>query len=133
MLSGLDGKLFRRQSKRVPAHGMQDIEAAHPLVSRQNIGCRIAFRMSHVKSLATGIRKHVQHVELRLRRIEPRFTGVGYSESLLFRPDALPLRLEIGEWILFSSLAHLSCDPGGATFGVSCHDANTFSWDLEHS
>jgi hypothetical protein len=112
---------------------MQDIEPAHPLVSRENISRRISFGMSHVKSLAAGIREHVHDVELRFCRVEPGFTGVSYPESLLFPPDALPLRLEIGEWILFSSLAHLSCDPGGATFGVSCHDANTFSCDLEHA
>src|ERR1700747_2778510 len=112
---------------------MQNIEAAHPLVSRQNIGCRIAFRMSHVKPLAAGIREHVHHVELRFLRIESGFTGVSYPESLLFLPIALPLRLEIGEWILFSSLAHLSCDPGGATFGESLYYENNISCDLEHA
>ena len=71
-----------------------------------------------MKSLAAGIWEHVHHIEFRFRRIEPGFTGVSYPKSLLLIPDLLPLRLEIWEWILFPSLVHLSCDLGGATFGV---------------
>src|SRR5260370_11743652 len=106
---------------------MQDVETSHPFVSRDNISGRIPLRMPIMQPLSAGIREHVHYVELRFRRIEPELTRVGYLERFLFFPKALPLRLKIWKGILFSSLAHLFCDPGGATFGWSCHDANTFS------
>ena len=66
MLTGLDGMLFGRETKGVPAHGVKDIEVIHPLVSRDDIRGGVAFRVPHVKSSSAGVGEHVEHVVFRL-------------------------------------------------------------------
>ena len=80
--------LFRGQSERVPAHGMQDIQSPHALVTGQDIGCGIAFRVSDVQSGGTRIREHVQDVVFLLLTVD-----LG-AKSLVFKPVTLPFRLD---------------------------------------
>ena len=49
MGSGFNSVLFGGQPERVPAHRMQDVKAAHPLVAGQNIGRRVALRMADMQ------------------------------------------------------------------------------------
>ena len=43
----------------------------------------------------TRVRKHIEHVEFWLRRIEPWLTGIGRVKKVLPVPDALPLWLDL--------------------------------------
>ena len=92
MVAGLDGVLLRRQAERVVAHRVQDVEALHPLEARLDVRGRVALRMPHVQARAAGIRKHVQHVELGLGRIDV----VRGAERLVLLPVLLPLRFDVG-------------------------------------
>src|SRR5262249_40140144 len=85
----LDGVLLGGKSERVPTHRMQDIVAAHPLVSANDIGRRISFRRPASESSPGGIREHVEDVELGTGVVE-----VDGTESLVPFPDGLPLGLD---------------------------------------
>ncbi len=85
---------------------MKNIEAAHPLITRHDVGGGVTFRMTDVQAGAAWIRKHVEHVELRFGRIEISLAWVERVEKLAFVPNRLPLRLDLIEWIGFASLAH---------------------------
>ena len=50
MLPGLDGILLGRQAKCVPAHRVQDVEAAQAFVASEDVGGRVAFRMPDVQA-----------------------------------------------------------------------------------
>ncbi len=83
------GVLLGRQTKRVPPHRMEDVEALHALVAAQDVGRRITLGMPHVKSRTARIREHVQTVELGFARAVVR----GF-ECLLVKPTLLPLLLD---------------------------------------
>ena len=70
----------------VPAHRMQNVEAAHPLVARDDVGGGVTFRMADMQSGAARIGEHVEHVKFRLRRIEVLFAGIRRVKSLRARP-----------------------------------------------
>ena len=57
----LDRGIFSRQTERVPAHRMQHVESAHPLVARHCVANRVVAHVAHVQS-AGGIRQHFEHV-----------------------------------------------------------------------
>ena len=80
--------LFRRQSERIPAHGMQDVQSPHTLIAGQDIGGGIAFRVSDVQSGGTRIRKHIQDVVFLLVTVD-----LG-AKGFVFTPIALPFRLD---------------------------------------
>ena len=105
MLAGLDRVLLRRQAERVPAHRMQHVEAAHPLVARDDVRRGVALRMSDVQPGAARVRKHVEHVKLRLRRIEAGLAGIRRVKAGVLVPETLPLRLDLIERIGFAALA----------------------------
>src|SRR5690348_15037303 len=109
MLAGLDRILFGGQSECVPAHWMQDVETATAFVARENIRSGVALRMTHVQSGAARIGEHVQHVKLRLARIEVRLTRVRCVKQLFLFPDPLPFRLDRVEGIWFAALAAHEC------------------------
>ena len=67
MLAALDRVLLGRQTKRVPAHRVQDVETAHPFVPRDDVGGGVALGMPDMQASAARIRKHIEDVELRLR------------------------------------------------------------------
>ena len=60
-----DGRILGRQPERVPADRMQHVEAAHPLVARDDVAPRKGLQVPHVE-VSGGIRKHVEAVILRL-------------------------------------------------------------------
>ncbi|MCL4101981.1 hypothetical protein MMG03_001568 [Fibrobacter succinogenes] len=83
--SGLNSVLFCRQTEGVPTHGVQDVETLGTLVAANDIRCGVTFGVTNVEACATGIREHVQAVELGLGLI-------GASlEGLMFSPVSLPL------------------------------------------
>ena len=66
---GFHRVLLRRQPERVPAHGVQDVEAPHALVTRDHISGGVAFEVADVEPRTGGVRKHVQTIELWTSRI----------------------------------------------------------------
>src|SRR5919201_693876 len=88
---------------------MQNIEAAHSLVARNNVGGGVALRVTDVQTGATRIREHIEDVKLRFTRVEAVFDGVRCMEELSLFPNALPLRLDLVEWIWFAPLAAHGC------------------------
>src|SRR5262245_12056614 len=105
MLSGFDRVLLRGQTERVPAHWMQDVEAAQTFIARDDVGCGIAFRMTNVQAGPAWVRKHIKHVEFWLRRIETFLAGIRGMKKLPLVPDGLPFRLDLIERIWFTAVA----------------------------
>jgi len=105
VLAAFDCVLLRRQSEGIPAHRMQNVEPAHALVARDDIGRRVTFRVPDVQPRSTRIRKHIEHVELWFLWIETWITRILRAKRLSIFPDALPFRLDLIEWIRFAALA----------------------------
>src|SRR5436853_7863169 len=105
MLAGFDRILLRRQPECVPAHGMQHVETAYSLVACHDVCRRVPFRMPDVQSGPARVREHIEHVEFLLRGIETCVAGIGRMKNLALIPDALPLWLDLIEWIRFAALA----------------------------
>src|SRR5207237_3283502 len=103
MLAALDRVLFGRQTERVPAHGMQDIKPAHSLVTRDDVGRGVTFRMPDMQTGAARIRKHIKHVEFRFTRIEIFLARARRVKNLALVPDRLPLGLDLIERIWFAA------------------------------
>src|SRR5258705_2166528 len=82
MLTGFDRVLLRGQTEGVPAHGVQDAEAAQTFIARNDVGGGVAFRMTNVQPGPARVRKHIEHVEFRLRRIETLLAGVRRVKKL---------------------------------------------------
>src|ERR1700722_14393007 len=53
----LDGGVFGGQAEGVPAHGMEDVEAAHALDARDDVADGVIAHVPHVHG-AEGIRQH---------------------------------------------------------------------------
>src|SRR3954454_10954156 len=106
MLAGFDGVLLGRQSERVPTHRVQDIETAQPLIARNNVSGGVTLGMPDVETSTTRIRKHIQHIILRLGGIEVWLSRIRRLETLLVFPDSLPFRFDLIKRIWFASLAH---------------------------
>ena len=85
---------------------MQNVKAFHPLVSSEDIGRGVPFKMTHMESSAAGVGEHVEHVELWFSGIEPWFDRVWSIKGPPFLPKLLPFRFEFRKWKMFSSLAH---------------------------
>ena len=81
-------------AKGVPAHRMQHIEAARPLVARHNVAHRIVAHMAHMYPPGR-IREHFKHV-IFLARIVIR--GL---ECLPCGPDRLPARFSVAGVVTF--------------------------------
>src|SRR3954467_5282466 len=79
-----DGGVFRRQAEGVPAHGMQHVEAARPLVARDHVADRVVAGMADMET-SRGIREHLQHVIFGPARV------FGRDEATALVPDRLPL------------------------------------------
>ena len=89
MRIGLDGVLLGGQAEGVPAHRVQDVEPAHPLVAADDVGGGVALGMADVQAGAAGVGKHVEDVELGPGRVE-----VDRAEGLVPLPFGLPLGLD---------------------------------------
>src|SRR5205085_10706390 len=105
MLTGFNRILLRRQSEGIPAHWMQDVEAAQTFISRNDVRGGVAFRMTNVQPRPARVRKHIEHVEFWLRRIETFLARVGPVKKLALVPDGLPFRLDLVERIWFTAVA----------------------------
>jgi hypothetical protein len=89
MRSSRDGVLLAGRPN-VPAHRVKDVDAAHTVVAGDDVGRRIALRVSDVQPLARRVREHVEHVALRAPRV-----ALG-AERLVRIPVRLPFRLDDG-------------------------------------
>ena len=100
MSTGFHGVLFRGQTESVPAHGVQDIEAAHAFVATGDIGRGVSFGVSHMETCARRIREHVQNIIFG-------FGGeVDSTESVIAFPVILPLLFDRGKIVLFGHLRY---------------------------
>jgi hypothetical protein len=83
----LDGGVLRRQAEGIPAHGMQDVEPAHPFVTGQQVADGVHAHVTHVDAPGR-VRKHLQAIELGAARL--------FADVKLFplRPDPLPFGLD---------------------------------------
>src|SRR5437867_13397046 len=109
MLAALDRVLLSWETERVPAHRMQDVEAAHPFEARADVGSGVTFRVPDMQTGAARIREHIEHVKFRLGRIEIFLVRIWRVKTLAFVPDCLPLWLNLVERIRFAALAaHLN-------------------------
>ena len=81
-----DGVVFRGQAEGVVAHGKQDVISLHPLLAGHHVHGGVGAGVAYMKSLARGIGKLHQTVELRLGGV-PCLGG----EGLLLQPLLLPL------------------------------------------
>ncbi len=86
MLAGLDGELFGWESESVPSHRMQNVEAAHPLVTSEDVGGGVSLHMADVQPLAARIRKHVEHVILGLCCVEAGIPWIGRAKHSVGQP-----------------------------------------------
>ena len=82
----LHGVLLGRQPERVPAHRMQHVEAAHPLVAGDDIGRGVALEMADMQTRARRDRGTCRGSRILGGRI---FTG---AKGLVLPPIGLPLR-----------------------------------------
>ena len=105
MLTGFDRVLLCGQTKGVPAHGMQDVETAQAFIARYDVSRRVAFRMTNVQPRPARVRKHIEHVEFWLRRIETLLARVQRVKKLALLPNGLPFRLDLVERIWFTTVA----------------------------
>src|SRR6266513_1342261 len=106
MLATFDCVLLRGQSECIPTHRMQNVEVAHPFVSRDDIGGGVSFGMTDVQTSSAGIREHVENVKFRLGRIEIFVAGIWRVKKLPLFPDFLPFQLDLVEGIRFATLVH---------------------------
>ena len=83
----LDRGIFRRQSERIPSHGMKHVVAIHPHVARQRIANRIVAHVPHVQR-ARGIGQHFENVILLLGRV-----GLGGVKRSILLPALEPFSL----------------------------------------
>src|SRR5262249_49013420 len=108
MLTGFDRVLLCGQTKGVPAHRMQDVETAQAFIPRYDVSRCVAFRMTNVQPGSAGVRKHIEHVEFWLRRIETLLAWVQRVKKLALLPDGLPFRLDLVERIWFTAVGFYS-------------------------
>ncbi len=95
MRTSLNRILFRRKTKRIPAHRVKHIEAAHTLETAEDIRGGVAFRMAHVQPCPARIREHIQTVKLRLSRLK-----IVDLEGLVLFPIRLPFLLDDSKIVL---------------------------------
>src|SRR4029453_13263398 len=107
VLATFDRVLLRRETERVPAHRMQDIESTHALVTRDDIRGSITFGMADMQACAARVGKHVEDVKFRLRGIEAFLTGIERVKELSLFPDGPPFWFELVEWIRITALVHV--------------------------
>lgn len=94
VLSGLDGVLFGRKSKRIVAHRVKYVIAGKAFISGYNIGGYISKGMAHVQTGSRGIGEHIQYVIFG-------FLGI-FSNGIkrIFGPVKLPFGFDVLELIL---------------------------------
>jgi hypothetical protein len=98
--AGFHGMLLGGEAERIPADRMQDVETLRALVAGEDVGGGVSFGMTNVQPRARRIRKHVEHVELRLRRVV-----LGAERTMSF-PEGLPVRLYLMEVVVNALGSH---------------------------
>ena len=93
MLAGLDRVVLGRQPEGVVAHRVHDLIAAAAPEVGDRVADRVGLQVADVR-LARGVGQHLEHVALRLRRVELRGPGVRDHPGVLRLPDELPLALD---------------------------------------
>ena len=88
MNPALDGRVLGRQAEGVPAKGMEDVVAAHPLRAGDDVADDVVPHVPDV-SMSRGIGEHLETVELRPRRVDAHLEGTRVGPSLL------PLLVEV--------------------------------------
>ena len=83
-----NGRVFRRQTERIPSHGMEHVVAVHPHVAGERVADRIITNVAHVKH-TRRIRQHFQHVILGQCG-----SGFGAIKRIVLLPTLIPLRLD---------------------------------------
>ena len=83
------GRVFRREAKSIPAHGLQDILTEHALESRHDVPYGVISNVAHMKA-AARIREHREAVVFFKARI-----FLGAKDPLL-----LPQALDFGFYVL---------------------------------
>ena len=94
MCTCLNRILFSRQTKRIVAHRIQNIEAFEPLETGINIRRNVSQRMPDVQARTRRIREHIQNIELGFR------ATVRHFIRLVLCPKLFPLRFD-STWIVF--------------------------------
>src|SRR5476651_1202089 len=88
----LDRRVLGGKAERIPAHGMQHVEALGALVARDHVALRVVAHVAHVDA-SRRIGKHLEHVVFR-----PGLIHDG-AKGLASVPDLLPLGLGLAEVI----------------------------------
>src|SRR5437763_17195233 len=81
-----DRRVFGRQTEGIPSHRMQHVKALGTAIAGDEIAHRVIADMPDME-LARGVRKHLEDIIFRPRRILAR------DEAVALPPDALPFRL----------------------------------------
>ena len=77
-----DGGVFGGQAEGVPAHGVQHVEAAHPLIARERVADGVVADVADVER-AARIGQHFQHVDIWAWRGSPRPVEGGVLPALV--------------------------------------------------
>ncbi len=94
VLAGLNRVLFGRQTVGVEPHGVQDVEAVEPFVTRVDVARDVAQRMADMQARARRVGEHVQYIVFGLGR---RLFGL---EGLVFVPIRLPTLFDVSEIVI---------------------------------
>ena len=86
--------VFRRHAERVPAHRMEDVEAARPQIAGDHVAHRVIAHMADMNA-PRRIREHLQDVIFR-----PRIVVAGL-ENVRVRPCLLPLGFGLAHVVAF--------------------------------
>ncbi len=124
---GRDRVLFCRETERVPAHGMQHVQAAHAGIAGHDIRGGVTLRVADVEARSRGIREHVEDIELLSAAVT-----FGKERSLIV-PVILPLGLNlagivaVGRLIVHGRLRFSTSvgdpDRGAVKAGLPSHEA----------
>ena len=94
----LDRVVFCGKPERVPAHGVQNPFAAHAIETANDVGGRVALRVSDVQPCTGGVGKHVQHIQLFLRFRVCRFQID--AKRLMLVPVGLPFGFDAFDFVV---------------------------------
>ena len=102
-----DRGVFGGQSESIPAHGVQHVEAAHPLIARERVADRIVADVADVER-AAGVGQHLQDVEFRLGGVLFGLVEIGVL------PTLVPLQFDLD--MVVGLLGHMGCLFWGTRF-----------------
>ena len=98
MLAGLYGILLGRQAVGIVAHGVEYVVALQTLEAGVDVAGDISQRMAHMEARTTGVREHIEDVELLFALV------LGYFIGLVGLPIVEPFLLNFLKVIIHWSL-----------------------------